>query len=436
MKIRLYNAKILTLDGSIDDNKMIEGGELHVQGSRISYVGEALQSQALASLQFDREIDCGGNLLMPGFKNAHAHGPMTFLRSKADDLPLDDWLHQQVFPAEAKLTGEDTYWLHKLAILEYVSGGITASFEMYFIDEGIRRAAKELGFRTVLCGAAVGEDMEWLQRLETDLQSRGRDADTEDDLLQFRLGFHAEYSTSRRLLECIADLANTYMVPVYTHCQETEKETLECIERYGKTPVQFLSELGMFAYGGGLFHGVWPMEGDIACMKQHKISVVTNPGSNAKLASGVAPLAEYMREGILLGIGTDGPASNNCLDMFWEMHLAAVLQKITLRSAEAMPAEQVLRMATVNGAHIMGLLDSDCLAVGKRADMIMIDLHQPNMQPENHPVKNLIYSGSKCNVAMTMVNGQILYDSEGFAAGIDAEEIYRRANEITARIHG
>lgn len=428
MNIRFFHAKILTMKDTDIGLELIEDGELHVSGDKITYVGDFLDAEVSSGQTFDRQIDCRGRLLMPGFKNAHAHGPMTFLRSVADDLPLDDWLHKQVFPAEAKLKAEDTYWLHQLAVLEYLTSGITASFEMYFIDEGIRRAAEQMGFRTVLCGAACGDDLAWLDRMESDLLAE------QNGLITFQLGFHAEYSTSRRLLEGIADLAAKYQVPVYTHCQETKKETLECIERYGLTPVQFLTELGMFDYGGGLFHGVHPMEGDVECMKTHHISVITNPGSNTKLASGIAPLTAYDKAGILLGIGTDGPASNNCLDMFWEMHLATALQKIANKDAEALPAEQVLRMATVNGARIMGLADCDTLEVGKKADLIMIDLMQPNMQPIHSVSKNLVYSGSKQNVCMTMVNGQILYERGVFASGIDTEAIYAKAGEIANAI--
>lgn len=438
MKIRFMHAKILTMEEGEKGLVLIEDGELHVLGDRITYVGTGMPEEDECAYTFDREIDCEGNLLMPGFKNAHAHGPMTFLRSMADDMPLDEWLNKQVFPAEAKLLEEDTYWLHQLAVLEYLTSGITASFEMYFIDGGIRRAAKETGFRTVLCGAACGNDLGWIRRMEQDLEQPAEgnltEEKTKDGLVTFRLGFHAEYSTDRRLLEGVADLAGRYQVPVYTHCQETKKETLECIDRYGLTPVQFLTELGMFDYGGGLFHGVHPMEGDMECMKSHGISVITNPGSNAKLASGIAPLTAYDKEEILLGLGTDGPASNNCLDMFWEMHLASVLQKLKNEDAKALTAEKVLRMATVNGAEIMGLSDCDVLAVGKKADLIMIDLNMPNMQPIHNVAKNLVYSGSKQNVCMTMINGQILYEGGVFAPHIDVERIYARAREIVKRI--
>lgn len=448
MNIRFTHARILTMQDKAGGLKLLEDGELHVAGDRIAYVGESAPFDTKSAKDFERVIDCGGSLLMPGFKNAHAHGPMTFLRSMADDMPLDEWLNQQVFPAEAKLSREDTCWLHQLAVLEYLTSGITASFEMYFIDEGIRRAAEEMGFRTVLCGAACGDDLDWLDTMESCLKARRQktagnsgfrnatSADTGEDMVTFQLGFHAEYSTSKRLLEGIADLAGKYQVPVYTHCQETRKETMECIERYGMTPVQFLAKLGMFDYGGGLFHGVHPMESDVECMKSHHISVITNAGSNAKLASGIAPLTQYAKEGILIGLGTDGPASNNCLDMFWEMHLAAVLQKLRNKDAGALPAEQVLKMATVNGAEIMGLSDCDVLAEGKKADLIMIDLKMPNMQPIHDVAKNLVYSGSKHNVRMTVVNGRILYEEGMYAPHIDAEKIYARAGEIAGRISG
>ncbi len=425
MTLRLYNARVL-----VDMDKPLLTGEVHIADGKITYVGEALSVENRKQMTFQRELDCNNNVLMPGFKNAHAHGPMTFLRSKADDMPLDLWLHKQVFPAEAKLTIEDTYWLHKLAILEYISSGITSAFEMYFIDEGIEKASEDMGFRTVFCGALVGSDVSWLERLER----RYQEVNKKGGLLSYQLGFHAEYSTSRELIEGVAALAKKYQSPVYTHCQETKKETLECIERYGKTPVQFLSELGMFDYGGGLYHMVHPMEGDIECMVSHNIAVVSNPGSNGKLASGIAPLEEYMKHGVCVGLGTDGPASNNCLDMFWEMHLATSMQKLSQHRAEAMPAQHVLSMATKQAAQIMGLDDCDTLAVGKKADIVLIDMKQPNMQPEHSFIKNLVYSGSKSNILMTMVNGQVLYEKGQFIDSFAVDEIYEKCNNISRRI--
>ena len=197
---------------------------------------------------------------------------------------------------------------------------------------------------------------------------------------------------------------------------------------------QYLDSLGKFEYGGGGYHGVYLTEEDMDIFEKHKLSVVTNPASNMKLASGIAPIARLMERGINLAIGTDGPASNNCLDMFREMFLVTGLAKLREKDAAAVDADEVLRMATVGGAKAMGLEECDTLKAGKLADLIMIDLHQPNMQPLNNISKNLVYSGSKQNVILTMVNGKILYESGEFRIGDKPEEIYDWANRIINRI--
>ena len=190
----------------------------------------------------------------------------------------------------------------------------------------------------------------------------------------------------------------------------------------------------MYQYGGGGYHCIYMEDQDFEIFRDKGLTAVTNPASNLKLASGIAPIQRYLDEGIALAIGTDGPASNNCLDMFREMFLTTALAKVKEKDAACVPAEEVLYMATTAGAKCMGLDDCDQLAVGKKADLIMIDLMQPNMQPENHLVKNIVYSGSKQNVAMTMVNGQILYENGQFFIGFDPKEIYAKANAIIGRM--
>ena len=192
----------------------------------------------------------------------------------------------------------------------------------------------------------------------------------------------------------------------------------------------------MFDYGGGGYHCVYFTEEDMDLFARKGLHIITNPGSNTKLASGVAPITRFMEKGIHVGIGTDGASSNNCLDMFREMFLTTGLAKLREKDASAVDAQEVLRMATVNGARAMGLPDCDILAEGKKADIIMIDLHQPNMQPLNNIQKNIVYSGSKQNVKLTMVNGQILYENGEFHIGFDPEEIYARSNAIIRRISG
>lgn len=231
-------------------------------------------------------------------------------------------------------------------------------------------------------------------------------------------------------MESIASLARELKKPVYLHNSETKAEVEGCIERYGTTPTVFLNDLGMFEYGGGGFHCVHVTDEDIKIMKEKKLSVVTNPGSNTKLASGICPVERFVKKGITVGIGTDGPASNNCLDMFREMFLVTGLQKLSQNDAAAMDADEVLKMACVGGAKIMGLDDCDSIREGKKADLILIDLNRPNMQPLNNITKNIVYSGSKENVKLTMINGEIKYEDGQFYIGVSPEEVYRHANEI------
>ncbi len=426
MNIRFYNARILTMK----DTQILEG-ELWVQDQKILYVGDGsdvdtvYQELVLESIVWDREIDCEGNLLMPGFKDAHTHSGMTLLRSYADDLPLADWLNQQVFPIEAKMDGEMIYHLTKLAVLEYLTSGITAIFDMYLTPETIARACVDMGMRCV----QVSGQNNFSQSLEL-TEKMYQKLNYDDPLLSYFIGFHAEYTCSRELLEGVAALSHKYQAPVFTHLAETRAEVEGCKERYGMSPVKLLDSLGMFDYGGGGYHCVYLDEEDMEIFLKRNLSVVTNPGSNTKLASGIAPISDYLQRGINVAIGTDGPASNNCLDMFREMFLVTGLAKLRENDAAAVDALEVLKMATVNGSKAMNLPDMDVLDRGKEADIIMIDLHQPNMQPINNIPKNIVYSGSKQNVKMTMIQGKILYENGQFTKAYDVEEIYRKANEI------
>lgn len=433
--IRFYNGKLLTMDGEL---QVQESCEVWVDRDRIVLAGDAgrvrefcrTQAEkagkdgAQAEISFEREIDLHGNLLMPGFKDAHTHSPMTFLRSYADDMPLQDWLYKQVFPMEAKLTPEMIYHFTKLAVLEYLTSGITASFDMYVEPEANARANLEMGFRTVLCGTLN----DFKDSIET-LEGFYRKYNQYHPLISYQLGFHAEYTTSEGLLRDLAALAGQYRAPVYTHLSETAAEVAGCEERYGSSPVKTLAEMGLWEYGGGGFHCVHVSEEDMDIIKEKGIYVVTNPASNAKLASGIAPICAMLEREIPLAIGTDGPASNNCLDMFREMFLVTGLAKLREQNAAACPAEAVLKMATAGGAAAMGLKDCDCIAEGKQADLIVIDLHQPNMQPEHNLVKNLVYSGSKQNVLLTMVAGRILYENGQFFTGEDPEQIYEEVKK-------
>ena len=416
--IRFYNGRLLSFKNGFE----ITDDEVWTNGSEITFVGKNHDKKA------DREIDLNGNLLMPAFKNAHTHSAMTFARSLADDLPLQPWLYDMIFPMEAKLNESDIYTLSRLAFLEYLSSGISACFDMYYFPEAMAKASVDAGFRTVMCGA-VNNFKESVSLLDEYYQKYN----SYDELISYHLGFHAEYTTSKELMNGIALLAEKHEAPVFTHSSETKSEVEECLERYGKTPTELFEELGLFNYGGGGFHSVWMSENDLEIYKKHGIWAVINAGSNSKLASGIAPLEKMQKAGINTAIGTDGPSSNNALDMFREMYLAAVTQKLKTSDAAACDAAELLKSATVGGAHCMGLYNCDIIDTGKKADLTVIDLHRPNMQPINNIIKNIVYSGSKENVKLTMINGKILYENGEFV-NIDKEEIYFNAQEVTNRL--
>ncbi len=433
MNTRFYNARVLTMD----QGKEIFMGEVWVKGDRILFVGtkeekdDYLANHPDFAQDWDREIDCNGNIIMPGFKDAHTHSAMTLMRSKADDLPLHDWLNNQIFPIEAKMTADDIYHLSKIAIMEYLTSGITAAFEMYLTPYSVADSFRDCGMRCVQtsCVNNFSQSVEMLEGYYNDLNGR-------DEYNSFILGLHAEYTCSKELLEKTAELTHKYKAPFWAHISETKDEVDQCRERYGMTPIELFDSLGLFDYGGGGYHLVWPTDNDIEIMKKRGRFVVTDPRANTKLASGIAPIAKYLDAGIPVAIGTDGPASNNCLDMFREMFLVTGLAKLKDMDASKVDAAKVLEMATVNGAHAMGLKDADCLAAGKLADIIMLDMHQPNMQPVNNSVKNIVYSGSKSNVLLTMIGGMIRYERGKFNIGADPEEVYKKAEEISRRIYG
>lgn len=428
MNIRFYNANILTLEKGFE----ITQGELWVKGNRIIHVGEVhreKRSYDEAAIVWDREINVEGNLIMPGFKNAHTHSGMTFLRSYTDDLPLHEWLNNSIFPLEAKLTPEDIYYTSKLAILEYLSSGITANFDMYLTPDTIAEASIDCGFRTVQTGA-IHDHSQSLEQLECWF----RKYNNYHELHSFILGFHAEYTCSKELLMGISELAHTYKSPVFSHNSETLSEVKECINRNYATPTQYFEDLGLFDYGGGGYHCTFVTEDDLHIFKRKGLSFVTCPASNAKLASGIAPVQKAVDMGINVAIGTDGPASNNSLDMFREMYLASVLAKLREKEPTVGKAENILYMATVGSARAMGLNECDTIAEGKLADLIIIDLNDPNMQPLNNIVNNLVYAGNKQNVKLTMVNGRILYENGEYYIGSDVHEIYEKVNQIIRRI--
>ena len=419
--IRLHNALVMPMTSDCS----VFRGEVWTDGGRIAYAGAPRAGELP---EFEREIDLNGDLVLPGFKNAHAHSAMTFLRSYADDLPLQSWLFDKVFPLEARLTPEAVYAFTRLAVLEYLSGGITASFDMYFHRDAYARANIDCGFRTVICGALSAGD-----KISVAADDYAK-FNALDPLISYIPGVHAEYTADEKLLRGMSELVHELKSPFWTHNSETKSETDGCFERHGMSPTEYLDSLGLYDFGGGGYHCVWFSERDIEIFAEKGLWAVTCPCSNAKLASGIAPLERFEKRGVRLAVGTDGPASNNALDMFREMYLACVLQKLRLNDAAACPAENILLAACSGGARAMGLDGCDSLAEGKAADLAVISLHRPNMRPIHDVAKNLVYSGTRDDVRMTMVAGRILYENGEFHVGCDAEEIYAEAEKYAKEL--
>ena len=401
------------------DDKITEG-ELWTDNDKISYIGPAKDNEGFT---FEREIDCKGNLLMPGLKNAHTHSAMTFSRSLADEYCLNEWLHKAIFPREAKLTPDHVYWFAKLAYADYLSGGITSCFDMYFHKYENAKAAVETGFRHVFCGAA--NDFGGFEALEQNYI----DLNDYDPLVSFIYGFHAEYTTCEDNLKFMSDLAHKYKAPVFTHISETFEEVEGCKERYGVTPAVLFDKLGIFDFGGGGFHCVWFSDEDREIFKKRDLWSVFNACSNLKLASGITPVHKFIEKDMKIAIGTDGAGSNNALSMFREMYLDCVLSNVETKNAAAVDPYTILKAGTTGGALCMGLKDCDVLDVGKKADLIMIDMNIPSMQPENNIVRNLVYSGDNSIVKMTMIDGKILYEDGNFLS-MDIGEVIRECNKF------
>lgn len=395
--------------------------DVFVDGDSIVAIGEYDKTA-------DTVYDLNGNLLMPSFKNAHTHSAMTFGRSFADDLPLQPWLYDKIFPLEAKLTPQDIYDLSTLAFLEYLTSGISACFDMYYFPEMMAKASVDFGFRTVMT-SGLNNFKESVNAVE-DYYNKFNNYDS---LVSYKLGFHAEYTTDKELIKGIAKLAEKYQAPVFTHASETKSEVEDCIKRNGMSPTKYLNSLGIFNYGGGAYHSVWIDDEDIEIYKEKGIWAVINACSNAKLASGIAPVSKLLKSGVKVAIGTDGASSNNALDMFREMYTICATQKLNDKDAASTDANDILKASTIGSARCMGLTDCDVIDVDKKADLIVIDMHRPSMQPINNITKNLVYSGGKDIVKMTMINGKILYDNGEFK-NIDIEKIYANAQAVIDRI--
>ena len=420
MNIRFINAKIITMK-----DKTVTEGEVTVNGNKFTYVGPQREN---TDEKFDRVIDCQGNILMPSFKNAHTHSAMTFCRSMSDNMKLESWLFDKIFPAEAKLRPEHCYWYTQLAIAEYLANGITAGFDMYFFPQEVAKASVDAGFRMQFCSGA--NDFGGIDAIEENYNAINN---MDSSLVGSVIGMHAEYTTNIENIKKVAGLVQKYKSPFYTHIAETENEVSGCYERHGKSPVKLYDDLGMFEYGGAGFHSVYLNDEDIDIYCKHGVYAVINACSNLKLCSGIADVSKYIDRGVKLAVGTDGAGSNNALDMFREVYLDTVLQNVVAKTPEKLNPFITLSAATVGSSKAMCLDNVDYIEVGSKADMIMLDISDPCMQPVNSIIDNIVYSGNPRLVKLTMCDGKILYEN-GQYSSLDINEVYRKCADYLDEI--
>ena len=382
-----------------------------------------------------RSIDGRGKLLMPGLINTHTHSAMTILRNAANDCTFHHWLFHKIFPLEAKLREEDCYWGTQLGLMEMLSTGTTCFLDMYFFINGVAKAIYDAKGRAVLSRGLIGgaEDPEGgkirlKEAREEVLQWRGVGN------LDFMLAPHAPYTCDPDYQREIADLARTLGLGIHTHIGETQKEDQDIRATYGKSPVALMEETGLLALPTVAAHCVCLSDADMDILRDRGVTVAHNPSSNLKLACGIAPVPRLLEKGVNVSLGTDGTASNNTLNLFGELRLATLLHKGIALDPELVSAPQGLEMATINGARALGLEKSlGKIEVGFDADLTLLDLNRPNMQPATNPVAALAYSASGHEVVLTMVKGEILYENGEFPT-IDAQRVFYEVEKTCKRI--
>lgn len=430
MKILFKNADILVKE---DNFKVISNAYLAVDGDKISYVGTEKPMG-----EFDEIKDMNGKILMPGLINCHNHCPMVLLRGIGSDLPLQQWLFDTVFPIEDKLTAEEIEAGSELALLEMISGGTVSFSDMYFEPETTIRAVAESGMKANITRPVQSfdpnETPEQSYRMKEAIELYDRYNNTFDGRVLIDFCIHAEYTCTETIARAFIEKVNERNGNLHIHLSETKKEHEECIQRYGKTPAEWFDSLGGFDSSAFAAHCVWLSESDIELFRRKGVSVVHNPTSNMKLASGFAPIQRMLDMGINVALGTDGASSNNNLDMFEEMHIASIIHNGYTLDATVMNADTVLNMATANGARVQRRENCGELKVGNKADIIAVSLDSPHMVPALDKKALLTYSAQSSDVTMTMVDGKVLYENGEYKT-LDKEKIYFDINRAVEKLY-
>ena len=421
MNLLIKNITLVPMDGK---SEVIKDTNIYIEEDKIRHIGELKQD-----IKVDRTIDGKNKVAMPGLINAHTHIGMSLLRNYADDLPLHEWLTQKIWPVEANLIADDVYWGSLLSMVEMIQSGTTTFCDMYFFMDEVGKGLEEAGIRGVLTRGLIEEPGQEEEKLNDTRDLYKNWNGKGDGRIKVMVAPHAPYTCSPDYLVQIMDLAKELNTGIHIHLSETKKEVEDSFKIYGKSPIKHVYDLGLFKLPTVAAHCVHVDHEDIEILKECNVSPVNNPGSNLKLASGFAPVDEMLKKGVNVALGTDGSSSNNNLNMFEEINLAAIVNKAVNMDAISVPAISAIKMATINGAKAL-LWDKEIgsIEVDKKADMILIDMDKPHLYPLHNIISSLAYSVQGSDVDIVIVDGNIVMENREIKT-LDVEKIMFKAEK-------
>lgn len=402
-----------------------------IERDKIDYIGTEKPQK-----NYGEEYDGNKKLLSAGFVNLHTHSPMTLLRGYAENLPLQSWLNDRVFPFEDRLNCDRAYYGTMLSIAEMLACGTTSFTDMYFFGDGVMKAVIESGAKTNFGRSIVSfvdEDIAKNDRFQEGVYLTEKYHNTQNGRIKIDMSLHAEYTNRLSIIEQFGEYTKGRGQINHIHLSETKSEHEACKEKYGKTPARLFADAGVFDSPAILAHCVWVEDEDMDVFAEKGATVAHCPASNLKLGSGVCNTYKMLQKGVNIGIGTDSAASNNGLDIMREMYLAAILPKGIQNRADIITPQEIYKMATVNGYKAQGRTDCGLIKEGYRADLIVIDLDKPNMYPDFDVLNNLVYSANKGDVVLTMVDGRVLYKNGEFTT-IDVEKMGAEVSRLVREV--
>ncbi len=426
MNTLIKNGLVLTMAGMEPETVV---GDIGITDTVIEFVGEKHPA-----FHADRIIHAEGKIVLPGLVNAHTHSAMSLFRHTADDLPFWEWLHDRIFPLEEALTPEYAYWGSLLSIAEMIRSGTTTFADMYFFMDKTADAVLSSGIRANLSRGLLTEEGGTFAKIEEGAELHNKWHGKGEGRIRVDLGPHAPYTCSPEYLEQIVKTAKELNTGIHIHLSESRKELETIKEQYGLSPVEYLDKAGIFDLNTLAAHCVYLSDSDMEILKRKGVNVLNNPGSNLKLGNGFAPVQRLLKEGINVCLGTDGPASNNNLNMFEEISLAALINKGITEDPTAVSAYEALRMATINGAKALGREnETGSIEPGKKADIILVDTEKPHFYPKGDPFASLVYSAQASDVCTVICNGRVLMD-ENRLLTVDEKELLVKVSEIEKKL--